>query len=614
MDAFCVAHQGWPIMNTRKFPMINFRLAAWIAGLVFAANWAILLWVRDDDLRAILINNSAFVAGVFLIIVMIYVARVTSQKQLPIAKSWFLWMIGSFCIPIANITWAVLEEVLHLTPFPSLADFFYLLFYLFTCIGLVIYPTDELWEGERKFVILDNIIVVLGAGLSFWYLLVEPVLKMGGTHLFTALLAIAYPILDLIMLWTILIFFRNRPRQSSRLPLLLVGASMLMGIISDILFAIQSISGTYQEGTITQVGWLAGALLFALAGIQQVNLVLASGKEPGEQKHLSRAGSFSNWPVYLPYVWLAIAYSILIISFPMESDRLPFYISIGVIIALVIFRQVLTLKENERLYLNAHQELSERKQAQEALHQANLSLDRRVKERTSDLQIANSQLADSLHEKEILLKEIHHRVKNNLQIISSLLNLQTQVVDDPGARSALRDSQMRVRSMALIHEKLYQSENLSLIDLGSYIRSLSNNLLQSYRKETGSIDLLIHAEEIVTGIDNVVPIGLILNELISNSLKHAFPDEQDGEIEIVLQRAPGENVLLRYSDTGIGLPEDFDIQSSQSLGMRLVFSLARQLNGEIKLVNQAGVKFELCFPIEAANEPVTSPTSAVATG
>ena len=204
----------------------------------------------------------------------------------------------------------------------------------------------------------------------------------------------------------------------------------------------------------------------------------------------------------------------------------------------------------------------------------------------------------SLHEKELLLKEIHHRVKNNLQVISSLLNLQTQAVNDPAACSALRDSQMRVRSMALIHEKLYQSDNLAEIRLGSYIKNLSNNLFHSYLSNGAQVKILTQLEEITIGIDNAVPVGLILNELISNSLKHAFPGNRSGEIGIELQHETPDIVLLRYYDTGVGLPDGFDLKTNKSLGMRLIYSMAQQLNAKLSLAHQNGVCFELRFPIE----------------
>lgn len=322
------------------------------------------------------------------------------------------------------------------------------------------------------------------------------------------------------------------------------------------------------------------------------------------------------WPIYLPYIWMGFAYAILVASLPIDSENLYLVLGIGIIIALVVFRQILTIIENERLINKAQHELQERIQAQASLHQANITLDQRVQERTEELRNANLRLSEintalkaSVLEKEVLLKEIHHRVKNNLQVISSLLNLQTQVVQDPAARSALLDSQMRVRSMALIHEKLYEFGNVSRVYLGQYIKSLSGNLFHSYQKDNSRINLVTSLQDIPTEIDKSIPIGLILNELISNSLKHAFPENRNGEIGIELQREAASTGFLRYHDTGVGFPAGFDIHTSKSLGMRLVYSLAKQLNAQLELENYAGFQLTLRFPIESGEDIASTQVS-----
>jgi two-component sensor histidine kinase len=209
---------------------------------------------------------------------------------------------------------------------------------------------------------------------------------------------------------------------------------------------------------------------------------------------------------------------------------------------------------------------------------------------------SNQKIEASLHEKEVLLKEIHHRVKNNLQTISSLLNLQTRLIDDPAARSAFQDSQMRIRSMALIHEKLYQSDSLAEISLRPYIENLVTILFRSYQTEPGRIQLFTHVEDIAVGIDAAVPIGLILNELISNALKYAFSDGQSGSIQIELFRESPETIIFRCQDNGRGLPEGLDITKSKSLGLQLVTSLTRQLEGEVQFECQQGLMVLIKIP------------------
>ncbi|MGE5846540.1 MAG: sensor histidine kinase [Ignavibacteria bacterium] len=198
----------------------------------------------------------------------------------------------------------------------------------------------------------------------------------------------------------------------------------------------------------------------------------------------------------------------------------------------------------------------------------------------------------TLKEKEVLLKEVHHRVKNNLQIISSLLNLQSNYIEDKEALEVFKESQNRIKSMALIHEKLYQSGTLSQINIRDYIRDLSAKLFSSYRHDSKNIKLNLNVEEILLEVDKCIAVGLILNELISNSLKHAFANRAGGELNIDLFRT-GNELIIITTDNGIGFPEDFDFQNTETLGLQLVFSLIDQHNGTIEYDNKNGTKFKI---------------------
>ena len=204
-----------------------------------------------------------------------------------------------------------------------------------------------------------------------------------------------------------------------------------------------------------------------------------------------------------------------------------------------------------------------------------------------------NEIKTSLEEKEVLLKEIHHRVKNNLQIISSLLDLQANYVDDMEAINVLHESQNRVKSMAMIHEMLYQSNNLYSIEFSGYIRNLVQDLLYSYG--TNNIRFAINIEQIFLNIETAIPCGLIISELVSNSLKYAFPDNNVGEIFVNL-RSHGEEFELIISDNGIGFPEDLNFKDIQSsLGLQLVNMLINQLDGSIKLDRTQGTMFKIKF-------------------
>ena len=208
---------------------------------------------------------------------------------------------------------------------------------------------------------------------------------------------------------------------------------------------------------------------------------------------------------------------------------------------------------------------------------------------------AEEQIKASLQEKEVLLKEIHHRVKNNMQIITSLLNLQGGYIEDEKYSEMFRECQNRIRSMAIVHEKLYQSENLANIDFAEYIRSLASTLFQTY-EAYGKIALKMNVEDISLSIDSAIPCGLILNELVSNSLKHAFPEGKEGEIKITLRSADENEIELIVSDNGVGIPEDVDIRNTESLGLQLVTTLAEnQLDGEMQLNRTEGTEFRIKF-------------------
>jgi two-component sensor histidine kinase len=203
-------------------------------------------------------------------------------------------------------------------------------------------------------------------------------------------------------------------------------------------------------------------------------------------------------------------------------------------------------------------------------------------------------LAASLKEKEILLREIHHRVKNNMQVVMSLLKLQARQVRDPEAREAFIDSQNRIRAMALIHETLHQSRDFAQIPWRDYVEALVTNLSRAHRG--GPATVAAEVGEVRLNIDHAVPVGLIINELVTNAMEHAFTDGRRGEIKVSIVPVGESQLQLTVSDNGIGLPDDFDAQQSESLGLRLVSALAeRQLNGSLEVSRNHGTTFMIKF-------------------
>jgi PAS domain S-box-containing protein len=208
---------------------------------------------------------------------------------------------------------------------------------------------------------------------------------------------------------------------------------------------------------------------------------------------------------------------------------------------------------------------------------------------------AEEKIRASLNEKELLLKEIHHRVKNNLQIIISLLNLQSQTLADPKVQEVLKDSQERIRAMALIHEKLYKSTDLATIEFSDYVRNLVDRLLRTYAMRPGAVSLKLELEDIRLGIDEAIPCGLIVNELVTNSLVHAFLGDREGKILVTLRPEGGNMGYLVVADDGVGLPEGLDFRHTTSLGLQVVCTLVDQLDGSIELDRSKGTEFRIRF-------------------
>ncbi len=227
---------------------------------------------------------------------------------------------------------------------------------------------------------------------------------------------------------------------------------------------------------------------------------------------------------------------------------------------------------NQRALERAQQDLAERKRAEE-------------------------KLTTSVREKEILLKEIHHRVKNNFQVIISLLNLQTRNIMDPELIKEFDDSANRIRAMAIVHEKLYQSDNLSQIDFSSYIKTIAEDLIDMNTCTQVRPELIIDAGETQLGIDQAIPCGLIVNELITNSLKYAFKDGTAGNrLTISLKKDDTGMITIQVSDNGPGIPAGIDIEKTQTLGIRLIGLLTRQIRGTCRLDREGGTVWTIAFP------------------
>jgi PAS domain S-box-containing protein len=255
------------------------------------------------------------------------------------------------------------------------------------------------------------------------------------------------------------------------------------------------------------------------------------------------------------------------------------FYSVGFIRAGVIYGTAVILLRDRETFRN--QELVE-----SFISQASVALQRWK---------AENRIAASLKEKEVLLREIHHRVKNNMQIISSLLRLQSVGVSDPDALELFQASQDRIRSMALVHEGLYRSSDLSHIDFTEYVRKLTSRLLTINPEAASRVRIDVDIEEIKLDINRAVPCGLIINELVTNSLKHGFPENRTGEIFIRMAQDKRGKITLSVADSGVGIPPEVNFKETDSLGMQIVADLVQQLNGTIRMSTKGGTQFTIRF-------------------
>jgi two-component sensor histidine kinase len=314
---------------------------------------------------------------------------------------------------------------------------------------------------------------------------------------------------------------------------------------------------------------------------------------------------FEIWTLWYPTYWL---------SGLIKAITATASVSTAVLLLLLI-PKALALPSPAQLEvtnLALRNEITQRQLAEEALQRANHELEFRVQERTAELALSNkslqleitnhklteTQLKELLCEKELLLQEIHHRVKNNLQIISSLLDLQSQYVENKATEQMFLESQKRIKSMALVHEQLYQSKNFTKINFAEYLKNLTGYLFDSYGINTNKINLKLDIEDVPLDINTVITCGLIISELVSNSLKYAFAKKTGGTISIAFSSDFDKKNTLIVKDDGTGIPKNFDFNSVKSLGLQLVSLLANQLEATLELNCNVGT--EVCLKFSEA--------------
>ncbi len=779
-----------------------------------------------------------------------FYAAFHSAAKSRVRTAWTFLAMAQLSFALGDAIWAVLELYLFQSPSPSIADVFYLMYYPLFVTGLLFFPARSLNYSQRLKLSIDTGIIIISVSLISWIFVIAPIIVTNKADILVLELSLAYPVMDLLLLFVLLTLLFRQVNSINRTTLMLLFSGGIVEIIYDFVYSIMTLQGTYVSGSPVDILGMSGYALFILAGVSYLNaekLDLPKTLVSSEPQSNQFGGLY-----YIPYLSAGAAYLLLVWS--RNSGQLqPFTyhleIGVGIIIGLVFIRQIVTHKENTELYDRAMQEISERKYAEDSLKKsehrleniidflpdATLVIDnkkaviawnRAMEEMTGvskdnvigqgahgytvpfygeqrkylldlldaddkdlsskyqyvkkngnilyteaytpalnggkgayvwatgapifdnqgnrigaiesirditerkhmvdALQESKRRLADiidflpdstfvvdkdgkviawnhavelltgikakdilgrdnyehslpfyghrrpvlvdlvlkpdeetekeyfnlrreqnhlvgesympmlgggktylwcvasalydskgdlvgaiesirditerkhsedalkaSLHEKEVLIKEVHHRVKNNLQIVSSLLRIQSMSIQDENALEAFQDSQDRIRSMALVHEKLYRSSDLSNVHINEYISQLTSELIRGFGSEKKA-KVYLDLEDAFLGIDKAIPFGLILNELITNCLKHAFPGDKKGEIHVGLN-SDGNRLELTVYDNGVGMPQDMDIHRIRSTGLTLVQSLVKQLKGTINIKDDGGTRFEICI-------------------
>lgn len=663
--------------------------------VIFIYIFLLNLFKSDESIRILFSDVSSLLIEIGVVIYLIYAAKYSAIMGRRVKIAWLLFALAAFSYFLGDVIWTLLEIVLNSTPFPSVADIFYLAFYPIFALAIYYLPRTPLKKNEEFKLFMDMLIITLTVSLIFLIFLIMPAFEM-NSEIFESIISVAYVIGDLILLFALVRLMFLSFKDVSLGPLLFIGLGIFVQIISDCIYSFQSTHGTYVSGGLLDAGWVISFILIGLAAFLQIKHV-KYGYDPFIKYPIPIK---INFPTYIPIILVILTYSVIIWANENQMISNFFYAEVGggIIILLILIRQAFTINENRNLYISAKNEISQREKIEKNLIKSrkhfkkifdnspigifhssiegkfievnkaladmlkyespeelislvnrdnisNIYVDKGKRSRiieeaqkdslwhfyendfyskdgsimTSELSFrlvrddkdipkylegfivditerkkAENYMKNSLKEKELLLKEIHHRVKNNLQIITSMLDLQKYFVDQEETINILTESQNRVKSMATIHEMLYQSTDLININFSDYIYNLVSELCYTYSLKY-KIKPIIDVGEIFLNIETAIPCGLIINELVSNSLKYAFPDHREGVIKIELKEEDGE-LTLKVSDNGIGFPEDLDYKDVKtSLGLKLVNMLIDQIDGTIDLDRSKGTEFIIKF-------------------
>ena len=472
-------------------------------------------------------------------------------------RHFFAWMmigVSITLVAIGSFLYGILQLFYGVYTTPSSADIFYSLFFPFLAIGIILMTnlkktTTEYYKFYKN--IIDALIIVITLTIIIWVSIVIPIIEINQSSFLIIALNLSYIFMGLFLLFILLNFIFNLSNKKNIFPYMLLSLGIGIALFSDFGFFFYNLQGNSGLGIIMNLLFVISYVIMGIAALTQVSSY--NGEKSLNKIRLIFKSELLN---YIPFLAIIFIYLAIIISYFYLNSNIYFLtLGLGLIIVLAFIRQFITFQEEKK-----------------------------VKEI----------LQKSLKEKEILLKEVHHRVKNNMQIISSLLNLQQYSIKDPDSLEAFRETKNRVNVMAMVHEEIYKSKDLGSIEVGDYIENLLKSLYRTYINDTELVKLEMDVEPINIGIDNAIPLGIIINELITNSLKYAFPEGKKGKVNLSLF-SKNEDYILIESDNGIGIPDDIDFKNADTLGLQLVNTLVSQINGNIDLNRNNGTEFIIKF-------------------
>lgn len=670
--------------------ILSFRRAVILAASIIIIRLALLAAIKDREMF-LPIDDVIFAIGSGITaIAMLYGASNSIGRA---RKAWIVLAISQIVYFLGEASWAVIEGGLHQNPFPSAADFFYLAYYPIFALGIILLPEAPLTRREQIKALIDAGIVIIASSLVFWAFIVAPIVSSSEETDLSLAVSVAYPIMDLVMFAALMEMIFRKLSYPLNKSLILLASGLVVVLVVDIIFLIETQQGTYVSSSLEDTFWLISDMLFLLAGIMQAN-----SKSLSQPVALNVAYNRSaSWTQYLPYLGIGGTALLFVLNYG-NAHFINSSIMAGFAIAMVgllSVRHKMVLDESNQLLVITQSQVEELNLAKKALQESKDYLDTiinsigdplLVKDRQHRVTLVNDaackifgrpreeilgktsydlfpsrEMADiswskeeeafkngveikneetntyapgvtltvlvkktpytdnagnqflvgltrditerkqaedkiiaSLQEKEILLKEIHHRVKNNLQIISSLLSLQSSELTDDNIIRIFSDSQNRIKSMALVHENLYRSDDLGKVDFNDYLNQLVSYLSQSYGDLSRKIDFKVNSDNVLLNVNTAIPCGMIINELISNSLKYAFPDGRSGKISIDLS-SEDDGFRLVVSDNGVGFKGNLNVKESKTLGYLLIETLVKQIHGRMSLDTTNGTRCEIHF-------------------